>query len=154
MDKAAKKISLFLLISLILFVPSCRKYGSALPKSVDTKDSMYTCSLIILLAEEESGQPPPLEMKDLVTWIEMHSVEVERHKFVDLKQKRLVDSWGREFVLTVCNQRLVALGSTGPDGIWAKGQGDDIVFLICSVITGEHPAHFSEMPVETEERQP
>ena len=97
-------------------------------KNLDTMIYLQSTCKMILVAESESGQSPPTEMKKLTAWLQQWSAE--KAQYIDYDNGRISDGWGQDVRLLAEAGKLEFLASLGANGIWDQGQGDDIVVQV------------------------
>ena len=73
----------------------------------------------------ETGEPPPALAKPLVIWLRDHGADLRDP--VRVQDGLLLDGWGNPMHLVVEDGRLLTLGSSGANGRWEEGRGDDIL---------------------------
>jgi len=84
----------------------------------------YVCRETFRISQD-TGEPPPTLHKPLVLWLRDHGAQWG--KSVRVQDGLLVDGWGNPMHLVVEDGRLLTLGSSGPNGRWEEGTGDDIL---------------------------
>lgn len=102
----------------------CDGNDPGLPARTVSRNLLREVCKTIWLAEAESKQPAPTDMRKLVGWLGKHAPRNEEH--IDYVKGTIRDAWGRDIILVSEGGRLKAVGSAGEDGVWEGGRGDDI----------------------------
>jgi len=70
-------------------------------------------------------------LSSLVEWLAQHRINQE--PYIDYEAGTVNDAWGYEIVLVTQDEELLGFGSAGPNHVWEKGRGDDIVVKLADV---------------------
>ena len=82
-----------------------------------------------------SGQYAPANEKEYSIWLMERNDDVKRWAEwgtipFDPEKKMFLDAWRRPVVLVTESGSLTGLGSSGPNGQWQNGEGDDILVVL------------------------
>jgi len=107
------------------------------PDTVDkaihtTFDAMEKTELIslqrtIAAAELRTNQPAPITLPELTDWLAASGLVAPGDLRIDTDARTIRDRWDRPIVLISEDSRLKAIASSGSDGLFQDGQGDDII---------------------------
>jgi hypothetical protein len=118
------------LVSLALVV-GCRQPDPEGHMRAESRTTLFSVCKLVYLAESETEEPPPVKLGPLVTWLAKNASAEE--SYIDYKQGTIKDAWGRPITVIAEDGRFVGVGSSGPDGHWQSGEGDDIVVTLQDV---------------------
>jgi hypothetical protein len=126
-------------IMVVLVMCGCRK----IPRRASGVDSDVIFTQITLSAVKMNilkiglitRESPPFDNELLLAWFVENGVPL--HRFF-IEDDRLLDSWGNELHIIRVSPTAMQVGSSGPNGQWEQGQGDDILgdAIDLSVTTG------------------
>lgn len=117
--------SLLLFATCIIF--GCGRGGTHELPLVKTMNCFRAISKHVHMIRKDNNNSPPKEMGRLVKWLENNTAKLD---CVDYKKKSINDGWGRSVIILAKDDQLYGFGSSGADGIWQGGRGDDIICVI------------------------
>ena len=101
-------------------------------KSAETEGDLYVLAGATLHAILESDQYAPTNEREYVIWLMEYEPNVKKWTewgtiLFDPERYEFLDAWHRKIVLVTESGELTGLGSSGENGQWENGKGDDIV---------------------------
>ena len=105
-------------------ISGCKRPDTAGHARARTKTTLFSVCKTIWVVESFTEEPPPVKLPELIDWMEKHA------NFDDYQPKTIKDVWGNQIVVVSRAGKFVGVGSSGPDGIWQDGTGDDILVTL------------------------
>ncbi|MHC4563756.1 MAG: hypothetical protein ACYS8X_13425 [Planctomycetota bacterium] len=121
--------ALFLLVVVVsLVMLGCRARDGKGHVMTDAKALLRSVCKIVSVVEYTAGESAPMTLPALIAWIEEHGFEEE--SYVDYPGRTITDSWGNAIIVLAEDGEFVGVGSSGPNGIWEHGRGDDLTSML------------------------
>lgn len=121
-------VLLTLVTSGMVVAVGCGNSYSSAHERVRAKAMLYSACSLVYLWQSETDEPPPVRLPELVEWLETHASAEE--SYIDYEAGTIEDIWGNEVVVISEGDEFLGLGSSGPNGNWEGGDGDDIVVML------------------------
>ncbi len=128
------RFAIVVLVLLVVGIPSYLLTCTLRPARTDgvpKQQFSYTINVLSALAiairdvDLDTEEDPLQEMSvSSRRWLESHGIVDE--------EGRVRDGWGRPVVIETRDDGAIVIGSSGPNGIWEHGGGDDIVIILAS----------------------
>lgn len=114
------------LVVALAVIVGCRNSDAEARARVEAINMLSSICLDVLIVTSETDQAPPVELEGLIQWLAEHGT--------DYSERRIRDPWGHPVVIVAESGRFVGIGSSGPDGRWKQGAGDDIIITLEEVM--------------------
>ena len=118
----------FLLVVVCLVTFGCRPRGGKGHVSAESKAILRSVCKIVSVVEYTADEPAPVTLPALVAWVEEQGFEGE--SYIDYPARTITDAWGNAIVVLAEEGKFVGVGSSGPNGIWEDGRGDDLTSML------------------------
>jgi len=112
----------------LALVVGCRQPDPEGHIRTESRITLFSVCKDVYVVESNTEEPPPVKLGPLVAWLAKNGLA--EASYIDYKQGTIKDAWGRPITVIAEEGRFVGVGSSGPDGHWQSGDGDDIVVTL------------------------